>query len=90
MSAEIDNRTKLINIMSQLSNPNSRQDILAQLPKQVQSIFSSHDERFKVIGQDGTQALIDWQNNILHGHPMSKNSVDILNNLYTKLTTTAV
>lgn len=90
MDQNTDNRDKLINIMSQLSNPNSRQGIIAQLPKQAQFIFSSHDERFKTIGQDGTQALIDWQNNILHGHPMPKNSVDILNNLYTKLTTTAV
>lgn len=68
-----------------MANPQQRAQTIQTIPTQLQPLFQDHNKRFEIIGQDGTQALIDWQNSIVMGQPMPESSQKTLDALYTKL-----
>jgi hypothetical protein len=72
--------------MLAMSDPQKRQQAISQVPEHLQSIFMDRNKQFELIGQDGTQALVDWQNSLLSGQPLQRSSIDALNALHAKLT----
>ena len=79
------NPQELQNLILAMSNPAQRQQFVSQVPQQLQRLFTDRDYQFELIGQDGTQALSDYRNHILLGHPLSDQSKQIIGSLQSKL-----
>ena len=76
---------EFLQLMLSMSDPQKRQSAIQQVPEPLQYIFTDRDKQFELIGQDGTQALVDWQNSILSGQPLQQSSIDTLTALRDKL-----
>jgi hypothetical protein len=79
------NTQQFLQLMLSMSDPQQRQNSIAQIPEQLQTLFTDRNKQFEIIGQDGTQALVDWQNSLLSGQPLQQSAIDILLALRDKL-----
>ena len=85
MTQQENPQSLLANLMLSMSDPTKRNQTISQIPQQLQILFTDRNKQFELIGQDGTQALADWQNSILLGQPMPESSSNILDSLRSKL-----
>lgn len=79
---------EFLQLMLSMSDPQQRQNSISQIPEHLQTLFTDRNKQFEIIGQDGTQALVDWQNSILSGQPLQQSSIDTLTALREKLLAT--
>jgi len=79
---------EFLQLMLSMSDPQQRQNSISQIPEHLQTLFTDRNKQFEIIGQDGTQALVDWQNSLLSGQPLQQSSIDTLTALREKLLAT--
>ncbi len=75
---------EFLQLMLSMSDPIKRQQSISQIPEHLQALFTDREKQFEMIGQEGTQALVDWQNSILSGQPIQQSSIDTLTALRDK------
>lgn len=82
---QVNPQQEFLQLMLSMSDPQKRNEAISKVPEHLHPIFTDRNKQFEIIGQDGTQALVDWQNSILSGQPLQQSSIDTLTALRDKL-----
>ena len=72
-------------LLQAMSIPDMRNQYISQIPQPLQRLFTDRNYQYEIVGQDGTQAFVDYQNHITQGTPIPDASKEKLMQLREKL-----